>query len=102
MPLQRRLPKRGFRNPFRHEVSIVNLQQLESRFDGSTAVDPEAMLAVGLVRKGRPIKILAQGELTKPLAIKAHAFSKTASERISAAGGSAEVVASRLEVKSSA
>lgn len=92
MPLQRRLPKRGFRNPFRREFSVVNLRQIESCFAAGTVVDPEALLARRLVRRGREVKILALGELTKALTVKAHAFSEAARSRITAAGGSAEVI----------
>jgi large subunit ribosomal protein L15 len=92
MPLQRRLPKRGFRNPFRRAFSVVNLRQIESCFDAGTVVDPEALLARRLARRGREIKILALGELTKALTVKAHAFSEAAKARITAAGGSAEVI----------
>jgi large subunit ribosomal protein L15 len=92
MPLQRRIPKRGFHNPFRREFSIVNLSRLEAVFEGGTVVDAAALMAHGLVRAGKPIKVLGQGELTKPLTVKAHAFSASAKERIAAAGGSAEVI----------
>ena len=92
MPLQRRLPKRGFRNPFRDEFSIVNLRQLEARFSGDEVIDPAMLAAAGLVRRGNKIKILGLGDLTKPLSVKAHAFSESAKTRIAAAGGSAEVV----------
>jgi len=94
MPLQRRLPKRGFHNPFRREIAVVNLARLDAAFDSGAVVDAEALLAKGLVRPRLPIKILGQGTLTKPLTIKAHAFSASAKERIAAAGGSAEVITS--------
>jgi large subunit ribosomal protein L15 len=92
MPLQRRLPKRGFRNPFRREFAVVNLRQIESCFAAGAVVDPEALLARRLVRRGRVVKVLAVGELTKALTVKAHAFSEAARSRITAAGGSAEVI----------
>jgi len=92
MPLQRRLPKRGFHNPFRREYSVVNLSRLEAVFEGGAVVDASALVAHGLVRAGKPIKVLGQGELTKPLTVKAHAFSASAKERIAAAGGSTEVI----------
>lgn len=92
MPLQRRLPKRGFRNPFRDVFSIVNLRELEARFAAEAVVDPEILAAAGLVRRGYKVKILGLGELTKPLSVKAHAFSESAKARISAVGGSSEVV----------
>jgi large subunit ribosomal protein L15 len=93
MPLQRRLPKHGFHNPFRQEFSIVNLGQLEERFDAGAVVDVEALHARGLVCTLKyPIKILADGKLSKALTVKAHKFSAAAVERLQAAGGSAEVV----------
>lgn len=92
MPLQRRLPKRGFRNPFRREFSVVNLRRLEATFDGGAVVDAAALAARGLVRAGLPVKVLGQGELTKALTVKAHAFSAAAQARITAAGGSVEVI----------
>ena len=95
MPLQRRLPKRGFRNPFRREYNIVNLSQLEARFAAGAVVDPAALQAQALVKNTRrPIKILADGELTKALTVKAHKFSQAAKQRLEAAGGSVEVVTS--------
>ncbi len=93
MPLQRRLPKHGFRNIFRQEFSIVNLGQLEQHFDAGTVVDGEALRAKGLVRGlKRPIKILADGTLTKALTVKANKFSAAALTRLQASGGTAEVV----------
>lgn len=94
MPLQRRLPKRGFRNPRRHEHVVVNLRQLEARFGEGAIVDLEAMQTQGLVRRGQTVKVLGQGELRKPLTVKAHAFSAGARNRIAAAGGSVEVIGS--------
>lgn len=93
MPLQRRLPKRGFHNPFRVVYSVVNLGQLEARFEAGAVVDAEALRARGLVRNpGERIKILAKGELNKALTVKAHRFSAAARDRLQALGGSAEVV----------
>ena len=92
MPLQRRLPKRGFRNPFRCVFAVVNLGQLEARFEPEVVVDPALLAATGLVRSRRRVKVLGHGELTKPLTIKAHAFSESAKARISAAGGNVEVI----------
>jgi len=94
MPLQRRLPKHGFHNPFRREFSIVNLGQLDKRFATGTAVDPEALRAAGLVHNLRlPVKVLADGPLTKALHVKAHKFSAAAAQKLQAAGGRAEVIA---------
>jgi large subunit ribosomal protein L15 len=93
MPLQRRLPKRGFHNPFRVEMSVVNLTQLES-FPSGTEVTPESLCAQGLVHgKNRRIKILGDGSLSKPLTIKAHGFSAKAKAKIEASGGKTEVIA---------
>ena len=90
MPLARRLPKRGFRNPFRTEYQVVNLRSLE-RFESGTTVDADVLRTAGLVRGKKKIKILALGDLTKAITIKADAFSKQAREKIVALGGSAEV-----------
>jgi large subunit ribosomal protein L15 len=92
MPLQRRLPKRGFRSPFRVEFSIVNLAKLEAAFESGAVVDPEAMAARGLVRRKKQIKVLGQGTLSKALTVKAHAFSESAKAAIGSAGGNAEVI----------
>ena len=92
MPLQRRLPKRGFHNPFRKELQVVNLAAL-AKFDADSVVDPAALLGARLARKGRMrIKILGQGSPGKKLTVKAHAFSRTAREAIEAQGGTAEVI----------
>jgi large subunit ribosomal protein L15 len=95
MPLQRRLPKRGFHNPFRKEFSVVNVGDLEGCFDAGAVVDAPALRARGLVRRGtQPIKVLGDGTLTKALTVKADKFSGAAKERIEAAGGTTEVVTS--------
>lgn len=88
MPLYRRLPKRGFHNPFRVEYQIVNLDQLEARFNAGDRVDKEALLAKGLIKDpDRPVKILARGTLSKALTVIADAYSEKAREAIVAAGG---------------
>ena len=92
-PLQRRLPKHGFHNPFRREYAIVNLADLEERFEAGATVDPAQLAARRLVRRGLPVKILGDGELTKPLTVHAHKFSASARQRIEASGGRAEVIA---------
>jgi len=89
MPLTRRVPKRGFHNPFRTEYVLVNLDSL-NRFDSGQEVSPEAMREAGLVRGGM-IKILATGDVAKPLKVKAHGFSKEAKAKIEAAGGTTEL-----------
>jgi large subunit ribosomal protein L15 len=94
MPLQRRLPKRGFHNPFKVEVAIVNLDQLE-RFSPDSEVNPESLSKEGLVHgKNCRIKILGDGALSKSLTVKAHRFSAKAKEKIEAAGGKAELIIS--------
>jgi large subunit ribosomal protein L15 len=91
MPLQRRLPKlKGFTNPNRVEYAPINVEVLARYFDGE--VTPEALYAHGLVRKGRPVKVLARGELDKALVVKAHAFSGAAKAKIEAAGGRVELI----------
>ena len=93
MPMQRRLPKRGFTNPFRTEAYPINLGMLDKVFDAGT-VDVAAMQARGLVPKtARIVKILGNGELSKKLVVKAHRFSQSALTKLQAAGGSGEVVA---------
>jgi large subunit ribosomal protein L15 len=91
--LMKRLPrKKGFRNPFRVEYSAVNLRDLEI-FDAKTEVTPELLKEKRIVRSlTRPLKVLATGELTKALTVKAHKFSLTAKERIEAAGGTVVVI----------
>lgn len=92
MPMQRRLPKRGFRPLERKEYAVVNIGQLEI-FEAGSIVDMEALLKSGLIGKVLDgIKILATGELTKSLSIKAHKFSATAREKITAAGGTIEEI----------
>ncbi len=94
MPLQRRVPKlKGFTNPNRVEYAVVNVGTLAEGFDGE--VDPTALYEHGLVRKGRPVKVLARGEMDKALTVKAHAFSQAAKAKIEAAGGRAELLSDR-------
>jgi len=93
MPIQRRLPKRGFNNArFAKVYSIVNVSDL-ARFEAGSVVTPEVLLESGLIRQIRDgVKILGDGELTTALTVQAHAFSKAAVEKIEAAGGKAEVI----------
>lgn len=91
MPLVRRVPKRGFTNIFRKEHAVVNVSDL-ANFEGD--VTPESLLEAGLVRKNMPVKILGEGELTVALKVQAHKFSKSAREKIEAAGGSCEELGS--------
>ena len=93
MPLQRRLPKRGFNNIFRKEIVAVNVADLEARFENGAVVDVESLKQVGLVKNSFDgIKILGNGELTKKLTVKADAFSESAKQKIEAAGGKTEVI----------
>jgi large subunit ribosomal protein L15 len=96
MPLQRRLPKRGFRNPFRREYVIVNLAAL-ARFPADSVVDPAALAQAGFAgKRGKAaagVKILGKGQLDRKLTVKAHAFSESAKAAIEARGGSVEVIA---------
>ena len=92
MPLYRRLPKRGFTNIFKVYYSVVNLGDLEARFEQGE-ITPELLRESGLVRKKRGIiKILGQGEITKAFIVSAHAFSASASEKIKKAGGDTRVI----------
>ena len=91
MPLQRRVPKRGFNNIFAKEYAIVNVSALEV-FDDGAVVDAAALEAKGLIRCAcMPVKVLGNGTLTKKLTVNAAAFSAGATEKIQAAGGTAEV-----------
>lgn len=92
MPLQRRIPKRGFRNIFKKEYAVVNLKEL-NRFPSDEVITIEILLQQGLIKKIKDgVKVLALGELEKPLVIEAHKFSKAALEKISAVGGTARVI----------
>ena len=94
MPLHRRVPKRGFHNPFRVEYEVVNLDTLAEKFDADTVVTPDLLREHGLVAGGsRLVKVLARGEVTKKLTVRAHKFSGKAAEKIAAAGGATEVIA---------
>lgn len=93
MPLHRRVPKRGFFNPFRVEYAVVNLDTLAERFEAGTEVTPDLLRERGIVRsKARRVKVLARGDFDVSLTVKAHKFSRQAAERIAAVGGRAEVV----------
>ncbi|MGH9225284.1 MAG: 50S ribosomal protein L15 [Acidimicrobiales bacterium] len=93
MPLSRRIPKlKGFKNPFRIEYAVINLDALEA-FDGSD-ISPDTLRARGLVHKQGLVKVLGRGELTRAVQVKAHAFSKSAEAAIKAAGGTVEVLPS--------
>ena len=89
LPLHMRVPKlKGFNNPFRVEYHAVNVDSIDA--SGLDSVDPESLLAAGLVHKGALVKVLGRGQLSRPVTVKAHAFSKSAQDAITAAGGSIE------------
>ena len=97
MPLQRRLPKFGFKNPFRTAYHAVNVSRLvrlveEGRLDASEPVTPETLVAAGVVRKTDLVKVLGSGELNVALQVSAHAFSASAKQKIEAAGGTVTVL----------
>src|SRR5438093_6206579 len=86
MPLHRRVPKRGFHNPFRVEYAVVNLDTLGLKFDAGTIVTPELLRERGLVPPSGKVKVLARGGIGKALTVHAHKFSGKAAEKIAAAG----------------
>jgi len=87
IPLLRRIPKRGFHNKFRTEYAAVNVETLNELFDNGAEVTIQSLRAKGIAKRHLPLKILGNGELGKPLTVKADAFSKSAEEKIKAAGG---------------
>lgn len=89
MPLVRRVPKRGFTNVFRVEYAVINVGDLAEGSTGSE-VTPESLAAAGLVRRGKPLKVLGDGEIGRAVQVKAHAFSASARAKIEAAGGACE------------
>jgi len=92
MPLHRRIPKRGFHNPFGSSFAVINLEELNA-FPAGETVTPDLLRAHGFVRTLEPVKILGDGELKTKLTVHAHAFSASAKEKITKAGGSFEVLA---------
>ncbi|MCR4926060.1 MAG: 50S ribosomal protein L15 [Clostridiales bacterium] len=93
MPLQRRIPKRGFNNIFASEIAIVNVANLDKVFNDGDTVTVEALIEKGLVKKALDgVKVLGNGEISKKLTVKVNAFSESAKQKIEAAGGKAEVV----------
>lgn len=92
MPLHRRLPKRGFKNIFRTEYAVINVKDL-ARFNEGEIVDRDALVRLGVLKKKRiPVKLLGKGDIDRALHIKVHAVSKTAREKVEAAGGKIEVI----------
>ncbi|MGP9489095.1 50S ribosomal protein L15 [Arthrobacter sp. MYb224] len=93
LPLHMRLPKlRGFKNPFRVEYQVVNLDKISELFPEGGEVTVEALVAKGAVRKNQPVKVLGTGDLTVKVDVKVNAFSASATEKIAAAGGQAETL----------
>ena len=93
MPLQRRIPKRGFVNIFAKEIATVNVAAINDKFEDGATATIEALVESGLVKKTLDgVKVLGQGELTKKLTVQANAFSASAKAKIEAAGGKAEVI----------
>jgi len=101
MPLHRRLPKRGFTNIFRTEFAIVNVATLE-RLEGDS-FDPQSLLAAGVIHKLKDgLKILGSGDLKRKITVKANVFSKSAADKIKAAGGAAEVIPPKVRASKEA
>ena len=93
MPLTRRVPKKpGFTNPNREEFAVVNLDRLAEKFKANDTVTPEALVKAGLVRKRLPVKVLGGGQIDLPLTVQAHAFTRSARQKLEQAGGSVEVL----------
>lgn len=92
MPLHRRLPKRGFHNPFRTEYAVVNLDQLSARFEAGAEVSVESLAERGLVPANMPVKVLGRGELDKALTVRVHKCSASAAEKIQKAGGAVQPI----------
>ena len=92
MPLHRRLPKRGFHNPFRATYAVINVEELNV-FPAGETVTPDLLRSHGFIRTDEPVKVLGEGELKNKLAVHAHAFSTSAKEKIASAGGTFELLA---------
>jgi large subunit ribosomal protein L15 len=93
MPLQRRLPKRGFKNAlFKARYEVINLDRLLAAFEGALAISLDEIYARGLARRGAPVKILGQGEISAAVTVEAHTFSGSALEKIRKAGGQAKAL----------
>jgi len=91
MPLQRRLPKRGFRSPFRKEFSIIHVGDL-NRFPKDSVVEPELLYQSGLLKRTELVKLLSDGELQHPLTVRVHQASRAALKKVEAASGRVEVI----------
>ncbi len=101
MPLKRRVPKRGFHNPFSIEYAVVNLDTLGERFDAGTVVTVDLLRERRLVpASAKLVKVLGRGEISKGLTVRAHKFSGEAAKKIAAAGGAAETLGAGTQVES--
>ena len=92
MPLARRLPKRGFKNPFRVEYVAVNVGRLLELFEGASEISIEDIYAKGLCKKGMPVKVLGMGEVDRAVTVQAHRFSAAAADKLAKAGGRARAL----------
>ena len=92
MPLQRKLPKRGFTNVFKTIYQIVNVGSIAGAFKAGEVADPASILEKGLIKRQLPVKVLGEGEIKTAVTVKANSFSKSAIDKIKAAGGTAEVI----------
>ncbi len=92
MPLTRRVPKRGFTHLKKYKIEIVNLHQLEKKFNEGENVNIETLKEKGIIKKGEFVKILGEGKITKKLEVSAHQFSKKAKEKIEKAGGKIKII----------
>jgi large subunit ribosomal protein L15 len=100
MPLQRRLPKRGFKNfPFRNRYEVVNLADIEAHFEGKSEITLEDIYGRGLAKNGFPVKVLGDGDVSTALTIEAHRFSASAVEKLQKAGGTARALEDKVEKK---
>ncbi len=92
MPLARRLPKRGFKNPFREEYETVNIGRLLTMFEGKDEITLADMYERGVIKNGAPVKVLGTGDIDKAVTIEAHRFSASAADKIAKAGGTAKAI----------
>jgi len=93
MPLQRRLPKRGFRSPFKKHFAIIHVGDL-NRFPKDTVVEPHLLIQSGLLKREGPVKLLSDGELQHPLTVRVHHVSKAALKKVESVSGRVEVIGS--------
>lgn len=92
MPLARRLPKRGFKNPFREEYAAINVGRLLAAFEGASEISLADIYARGLAKSGMPVKILGMGEVERAVTVEAHRFSASAADKLAKAGGTAKAI----------